>query len=108
MRQLKEIFAGLFLLMVIQAYLNTHYVKSLGTRSDVLRMESAVNAPSNLWIENPSDDYPGEVRDQTFPLFCVERSAYKERNNSNPPVQQSLLDPLFLDRPPPPAIFVSS
>ncbi len=99
---IKKICSGLFLLMVVQVNPNHRSVNSSGSLPEFLAAASATTIHPNIWIEDPSDDNPGEVRDQIFILPSLGRSVKRERDHSSVPAQQSLLDPLFLDRPPPP------
>ena len=102
MKRAADILSGFVLFMVIQFFLNALFSAPYDTHRDFIEIGCARNIPGQLWIDNPRDDNPVEIKDQIEPESIGEPPGNSSlRTIITRPVRQSLLNPLFVDRPPP-------
>ncbi len=102
MKQLIDIMSGILILLVFQVFSDISLSALSGDHSRFTKVECTRVIPMNLWIDNPTDDTPGEIKNNFLKVFIGDGSDGSFINDlAFKPAEQYLLNPLYLDRPPP-------
>ena len=102
MKWIADILSGFLALLVIQVILNARFPDTCDHHRDRSEIARERNMTGQLWMENLPDDNPVEARNQITPTFTAALSdGCPVKEVTSKPLQQFLLNPLFVDRPPP-------
>ena len=101
MKRIDNIFSCIFIYILIQVFLNLNASDPRENHPGELEIVSTTNFTGNLWIENPSDENPGEIIHQYISISPGLNFDLGARDIFNWTELHTLLNPLLLDRPPP-------
>jgi len=96
------IFLSTLIICTIQVCLNLNTSELSENYANYPDILPTINTPATLWIEDPSVDNPGEIKNHCVTFSHGQPFVKKLNKNSQFRLPQHFrLDPLFLDRPPP-------